>query len=122
GPRAEQILNPVSLARELFPRFPSHPPSLPGSTWSDTLTYEAGGDDATLRAERHLTYTLREETAVGGRRVLRITSRGRARYTFQGIRMGMEARQTLEGPVEGEILWDPSRRIPVSVRTEKRLT
>lgn len=122
GPRAERILNPVSLARELFPRFPARPPSAPGATWTDTLTYEAGRDDATLRAERHLTYTLREETTVGGRRVLRITSRGRARYTFQGTRMGMDARQTLEGPVEGDVLWDPSRRVPVSVRTEKRLT
>ncbi|HSR42793.1 MAG TPA: hypothetical protein VLL48_11490 [Longimicrobiales bacterium] len=122
GPRAEQLLNPASLARELFPRFPARPPSAPGATWSDTLTYRAGRDDDALRAERHLTYTLGEEISLAGRRVLRIAGRGRARYTFEGTRMGMEARQTLEGPVESEILWDPVRRIPVSVRTEKRLT
>lgn len=119
---ARQILSPASLAREIFPRFPPRPPSEAGETWTDTLTYQTRQGEATLAAERHLTYTFRGEATEAGRRVLRITSRGRTRYSFEGTRMGMETRQTLEGPVEGEYLWDPERRIPVSARTEKRLT
>lgn len=120
--RAEQIVSPVSMARELFPRFPAGSPPQIGETWTDTLTYETRQGEATLGAERRLTYTYRGEVREGGRRLLRITTRGRSSYAFRGTRMGMETRQILEGPVEGELLWDPARRLPVSVRTEKRLS
>jgi len=119
-PDARQVIDPAALAREIFPRFPSHPVS-PGERWVDTLTYETREEEGTLRAERVLTYTLRGDTTESGRTLLRIVSSGRTRYVFEGTRMGVETRQTLEGPVRGDLLWDPRARLPVRVRSEKEL-
>lgn len=120
GGRAAQFLDPGSLARELFPRFPASRPD-PGESWSDSLTYTAGDPKARTRAVVTRRYTLAGDTVVDGRRLLRIGYDGTARYDVKGTRMGMEMRQELEGPLRGELLWDPESRVMVRNRSEKEL-
>ncbi len=111
---ADRLFRPLSYANFFFPHLPGGPVSA-GTSWTDTIRFEGPAAGGTARETRVITKTGARDTAVSGRRLLRIEERGRSTQSATGTAATMEAdfSQSLEGPVRGWVLWDPERRLMV---------
>jgi hypothetical protein len=110
---AEQLVTPVSLVHEFFPRLPGGAVN-PGDTWTDTINYEAVTGEGDLSSNSVLTYTMVGDTVVDGMTLLLVTYEGTADVVGSGASEGMEVVQAFSGDVRGMFLWDPARRLMVS--------
>ncbi len=113
---AEQLVNPVSLVHDFFPRLPGRAVD-PGDTWTDTVKYEAQTSDADLSSNSVLTYTLVGDTVVDGATLLHITFEGESDVVGTGATEGMEVIQAASGDVTGMFLWDPARGLMVALES-----
>ena len=99
-----------ALAWTLFPRLPADGTD-PGSTWVDTVSTTAGwgGMETTLHSVN--TYTLAGDTVMDGRVLTHIAVT--SEVTMEQVMEDSEMRfaQTMEGSVDGLILWSPERRL-----------
>jgi hypothetical protein len=110
---AEQLVSPVSLVHEFFPRLPGGAVN-PGDTWTDTIQYDAQTADADVSAKSVLTYTMVGDTVVDGATLLHITYEGEGDVVGAGVTEGMEVIQAVSGAVTGMFLWDPARGLMVA--------
>ncbi len=109
---AEQLISPVALAYEFFPRLPGGAAS-PGDMWTDTIQYEIVMSQGGLSSKSVVTYTLVGDTVVDGLTLLHVTYEGEAEAVGSGATEGMEAIQSFSGDLTGMFLWDPARSLMV---------
>lgn len=118
---AGQLLQPESFVAELVPRLPGRP-VVTGSAWSDTISWESSGGDASSSATVVRSYTVTGDTVVGGRGYLKVRFEGDEERVISGRLMGSTFRQELAGPGAGHFLWDAEARRVESVEAASTLT
>jgi len=117
---AEQLISPVALAYEFFPRLPGGAAN-PGDMWTDTIQYEIVMSQGDLSSKSVVTYTLVGDTVVDGLTLLHVTYEGEAEAVGSGTTEGMEAIQSFSGDLAGMFLWDPARSLVVFNETSQDL-
>lgn len=115
--QAGQMANPHTVAYEFFPRLPGGAAEV-GTTWTDTLHYEAEVGPGETTNTTIMTYTVQGDTVVDGMTLLKINMSGMADVTAFGVTEGMEVTQVFSGDVTGYALWDPARSIYVGGYSE----
>lgn len=101
----EQLLSMEGMARAFFPGLPGTPPEV-GMTWSDTVLVERTGAGMNVSNRSVLDYTVRGDTTVAGRTLLKVDMNGRQEVSASGTQQGMNMEQDLSGGLSGFFLWD----------------
>lgn len=118
---AESLANPVNLVYGFFPRLPGRVVN-PGDMWTDTIQYEVETSQGNQSNSTVVTYTLRGDTTVAGKRLLQIAYDGHADVQGSATQQGMEVYQSLSGGITGMVLWDAERGVMVSDEASQDLT
>ncbi|MDE2874271.1 MAG: hypothetical protein OXU69_08750 [Gemmatimonadota bacterium] len=107
-----------ALAHALFPRLPADGTG-PGSSWVDTVTTTSGwgGLETTLHSVN--TYTLAGDTVIDDRVLTHIAVTSEVTVEQVMDDSGMRFAQTMEGSVNGLILWSPERRLVAYAEYER---
>ncbi len=102
---ASQMVSGLALAHTFFPALPGRP-AVPGDSWVDSVSF-SGDEGAGTRSESSvLRYTVVGDTAVDGRRLLRIDYEGSSTIANDMEVSGMAISQASELEVSGLVLWD----------------
>jgi hypothetical protein len=109
----EVVGGPASMARVLFIRLPGRMVE-PGATWIDTVRVAEESEGLSSMFEAVVTSTWAGDTAVAGRTLRVIRTRGVVTLDVQGVTQGIEVRQRLTGESNGTALWDAERRLLVA--------
>jgi len=114
---ASQFFIPVQLAHSLFPRLPGRAARM-GDQWTDTIAFEGARGPGTVGTSTILTYTVAGDTVVGGRSLVRLDLAGTSESRASGVMTGMDFSQSVEGTIEGWVLFDVGRSLMVESYTE----
>ncbi len=120
-PPGGQLLNPLLLANEIFPRLPARSVA-PGESWSDTVRIEGREAAAGLTAVLAVTFTLAADTVVDGESLKRIEGQGTVEMvTTGGQSAGFELEQDMKGTIDSVTLWSPEASLVRWSRATQRL-
>ena len=112
------MLSFPALPHQLFPRIVPGV-VLPGATWTDTATTSYEGEvDATFSTITD--YTLVGDTVVDGRSLLHIAVAAQVAIELEADEEIL-SNQSLEGSLNGFILWDPQRRLAAYGRFDREM-
>lgn len=112
SPTLREIAGAETLVRPFFVHLPAAPVE-PGATWVDTVVVREESAGTVTRSRTVIRSILAGDTLLGERRALRILTRSRITVASEGVSGGTEVRQSLEGTVEGRVLWDERARLLV---------
>lgn len=113
----EVMGGPATMAQALFIRLPGRVVE-PGATWVDTVRVAEESEGLSSMLEAVFTSTWAGDTAVAGRTLRVIRTRGAVKIDVQGVAQGIEIRQRLSGESNGTALWDAQRRLLVAREEE----
>lgn len=137
------MFSALRMAHTFFPTLPGRA-VVPGDQWVDTISF-AGTTSTDGEEVSVFEYTVRGDTVVDGRTLIRIDLEGRVESASAIDMGGMEVRQSSNVDVTGHVLWDYQARVmyevsrsgtgtgtvsvpiapgplPISVRTTERAT
>lgn len=114
---AAQFVTPLNFAHTFFPRLPGMAMDM-GGTWTDTVRYDGPEGEGEVSAIMVLTYTAAGDTVVDGRSLAKFTFTGTSENEATGTTAGVEFSQSVDGELEGHVLWDMSAGMMVEHFTD----
>ena len=113
---ASRMISGATTAHTFFPALPGQSVS-DGDQWVDTISYE-GNDELGTTESTVLRYTVRGDTVVEGRSLVRIDLAGTSRVSNVTEMGGMDVAQSSTVEVEGHFLWDADAGLMVEMVRE----